>query len=162
MDAHYHFHSSIGKRTNGPIIASGTVGDEIARGQSAVAAVQYALRGGPYRDKASQVVHTASGNMPLWAHVGSGRRRQAGYAYWSACDKYERANGVLFVAIDIALPDQLPEFSRVAVAIRLVYLRPQRRSTLVIRCRGRSWFTASQMTMVDCTTTRHLTEAGCE
>ena len=66
-------------------------------GQSAGVKSDYINRDGRYdRD---DLVHAASGNMPVWA-MNPG-------AYWAAADVYERVNGRLYKEIEGALPREL-------------------------------------------------------
>ena len=71
-----------------------------ARGQSATAKHDYITREGKYGRDADEVEHVEHGNMPSWA---AGDERD----YWRAADAGERANGRLFVEVQIALPNEL-------------------------------------------------------
>jgi hypothetical protein len=118
MDAHYHLNAAIGKRTNRGLLIGGCENEDEVRGQSATAKVDYVIRQGRFRDKREEVVFATCGNMPGFASRGSPKRAQVGYAYWMACDAEERANGVLFISIEYALPDSLSEKERTALAVR--------------------------------------------
>ena len=71
-----------------------------ARGQSATAKHDYITREGKYGRDADEVEHVEHGNMPEWAS-------EDGRGYWQAADAGERANGRLFVEVQIALPNEL-------------------------------------------------------
>jgi hypothetical protein len=71
-----------------------------AHGQSAVAKHDYIQREGKYSRDAGELEHAASRNMPEWAE---GEPRQ----YWRAADAHERANGRLYVEVQVALPNEL-------------------------------------------------------
>ena len=93
----YHMRVSVGSRSGS---------------QSAAAKIAYIQRTGPYRrDRGEQVQHAASGNMPAWAEADPA-------AYWQAADMGERANGTLFREIEFALPIELGEPERAALAER--------------------------------------------
>ena len=88
----YHFHATKGRR-----------------GSSAVAKFSYVTRAGKYARARDVLVHSASGRMPAWAAADPRR-------FWKAADTYERKNGRLFRHYEIALPLELSEAQRVAVA----------------------------------------------
>ncbi len=72
-----------------------------ATGASARSAFDYVTRDGAYADRdLDPLVATESGHMPDWATDDPG-------AYWDAADRYERANGRLYVSADFALPREL-------------------------------------------------------
>lgn len=77
--------------------------------QSATAKFDYINREGKYEDKREDLGYTESGNMPEWAKE---RPRE----YWEATDKYERANGRLYVDQVYALPRELTEQQQIALA----------------------------------------------
>src|ERR1043166_2991454 len=60
-----------------------------------------------------RAVYVESGNMPSWAEVDPRE-------YWDAADLYERANGRLFVAGDVALPRGLGVDDQVDLARTLI------------------------------------------
>ena len=82
----YHAHVSSGSR---------------AGGQSGAAKVAYVLREGKYAGRYDLVV-SGHGNLPAWA--GGDPR-----ALFAAADLHERANGRLFLEIEVALPNDLAE-----------------------------------------------------
>ena len=69
----------------------------------------YVTRAGKYARARDVLVHSASGRMPAWAAAYPRR-------FWKAADTYERKNGRLFRHYEIALPLELSEAQRVAVA----------------------------------------------
>jgi hypothetical protein len=69
-----------------------------AKGKAA-AHVCYIVREGQYREKLD-LEYAENGNMPEWA---SGDPRE----FWKAADQYERANGVAYREIELALPREL-------------------------------------------------------
>lgn len=71
-----------------------------ARGQSAAAKHDYIHREGRYARDAGELEHAESRNMPGWA---ADDPRQ----YWRAADEHERANGRLYVEVQVALPNEL-------------------------------------------------------
>ena len=76
-----------------------------ARGQSAAAKSDYVTREGKYGRDAGEVEHVEHGHMPEWA--ADDHRR-----YWQAADAGERANGRLFVEVQVALPVELDREQR--------------------------------------------------
>ena len=82
----YHAHVSSGSR---------------AGGQSGAAKVAYVLREGKYARRYDLVV-SGHGNLPAWAE-GDPR------SLFAAADLHERANGRLFLEIEVALPNELAE-----------------------------------------------------
>ena len=82
----YHAHVSSGSRKGG---------------QSGAAKVAYILREGRYAGRKDLVV-SDSGNLPAW--TGNDPRR-----LFESADLHERANGRLFVEIEVALPNELTE-----------------------------------------------------
>ena len=82
----YHAHVSSGSR---------------AGGQSGAAKVAYVLREGKYARRYDLVV-SGHGNLPAWAD-GDPR------SLFAAADLHERANGRLFLEIEVALPNELAE-----------------------------------------------------
>ena len=80
-----------------------------SRGQSAGAKHDYIHREGKYSRDRAEVEHAESRNMPAWA---AGDPRQ----YWRAADRHERANGRLYVEVQVALPNELSEQQRRALA----------------------------------------------
>ena len=82
----YHAHVSSGSR---------------AGGQSGAAKVAYVLREGKYARRYDLVV-SGHGNLPAWA--GGDPR-----SLFAAADLHERANGRLFLEIEVALPNELAE-----------------------------------------------------
>ena len=71
-----------------------------SRGQSATAKVDYITREGKYGRDAEEVEHVEHGHMPGWAAANV-------RGYWQAADAGERANGRLFVEVQVALPVEL-------------------------------------------------------
>ena len=75
-------------------------------GQSAAAKNDYILREGKYDGDADEVVFAESGHMPAWAE-------QDPRSYWAAADEHERANGRLFVEVEVALPREFSQAQRI-------------------------------------------------
>ena len=71
-----------------------------SRGQSATAKVDYISREGKYGRDAEEVEHIEHGHMPGWAADNA-------RGYWQAADGGERANGRLYVEVQVALPVEL-------------------------------------------------------
>ena len=69
-------------------------------GQSARAKQNYIEREGRYAKEADELEYKESGNIPAWAEDDPGK-------YWQAADDHERANGRLFVHVEVALPVEL-------------------------------------------------------
>ena len=82
----YHAHVSSGSR---------------AGGQSGAAKVAYVLREGKYARRYDLVV-SGHGNLPAWAEGDP-------LSLFAAADLHERANGRLFLEIEVALPNELAE-----------------------------------------------------
>ena len=80
-----------------------------AGGQSASAKSDYIEREGRYEKDAEELEHKEHGNMPEWAEDDPG-------AYWEAADEHERANGRLYSEVQFALPKELSEAERRALA----------------------------------------------
>ena len=80
-----------------------------SRGQSARAKVDYITREGKYAGDTEEVEHIEHGHMPEWA---ADDPRQ----YWQAADAGERANGRLFVEVQVALPVELERTQQRALA----------------------------------------------
>ena len=81
----YHLHVRVGSR---------------AKGDSARGTATYIQRIGAYtraRYRPDELVYAESGHMPAWAG-------EAALTYWDAADLYERANGRLFLRLEVALP----------------------------------------------------------
>ena len=81
----YHLHVRTGSR---------------AKGDSARGTAAYIQRAGKYtlaRYRPEDLVYAESGHMPAWAG-------DKALAYWDAADLYERANGRLFMRLEVALP----------------------------------------------------------
>ena len=76
-----------------------------SRGQSAKVKVDYITREGKYGRDADEVEHVEHGHMPGWA-------AEDGRGYWQAADDNERANGRLFVEVQVALPNELNKEQR--------------------------------------------------
>ena len=85
----YHAHVSSGSRSGG---------------QSGAAKVAYVLRRGKYAGRYDLVV-SGYGNLPEWAGGDP-------CALFAAADLYERANGRLFVEVEVALPNEMTESQR--------------------------------------------------
>lgn len=94
-------------------------------GKGAGGHVRYVLREGAYAqktvervngavvervriDRASEVVYSESGHLPVWAQTPAD--------YWGAADQYERANGTVYREIEFALPKELAEAENIALA----------------------------------------------
>ncbi|MHB1271149.1 MAG: MobA/MobL family protein, partial [Thermoleophilia bacterium] len=80
-----------------------------AKGQSAVAKARYILREGKYKKDRDEVLFSQSGNMPAWAAASP-------LKYWRSADDLERANGVLFREMDLALPVELDLAQKIQLA----------------------------------------------
>jgi hypothetical protein len=81
-----------------------------AGGASARSGFEYVTRSHRYDDPdLDAAVYIESGNMPSWAQDNPG-------TYWDAADLYERANGRLYVAADLALPRDLSEGDQIELA----------------------------------------------
>ena len=78
-------------------------------GQSASAKFDYLEREGRYSKEAEELEYKESGNMPAWAEDDPGK-------YWQAADEHERTNGRLFQQVEVALPVELDERQRLALA----------------------------------------------
>ena len=78
-------------------------------GQSASAKYDYLGREGRYAQDAEELEHRESGNLPAWAQDDP-------RAYWEAADEHERVNGRLFQQVEVALPVELDERQRLALA----------------------------------------------
>ena len=78
-------------------------------GQSASAKYDYLGREGRYSQDADELEHRESGNMPAWAEDDP-------RAYWEAADEHERSNGRLYQQVEVALPVELDERQRLALA----------------------------------------------
>lgn len=76
---------------------------------SAGAKHDYIAREGKYARDSDEVEHAESRHMPEWA--GDAR------AYWRAADANERANGRLYVEVQVALPVELDRQQRRALAL---------------------------------------------
>ena len=92
-----------------------------ASGQSggASAKADYLARAGKYtnsRGGREEVVLVESGHMPEWATAGRGLSAKSARAYWEAGDEHERKNGVVFREVEFALPLELDEGQRLALA----------------------------------------------
>lgn len=62
----------------------------------------YILREGRYSEKASgreDLIYKESGNLPEWANSPQ--------EFWKAAGRYERANGVAYFELEIALPNEI-------------------------------------------------------
>ena len=70
------------------------------RGQSALAKVSYVLREGKYAWGRDDLVLSGCANLPDWCR-GDPR------ALFAAADRHERANGRLYVEVEVALPVEL-------------------------------------------------------
>ena len=81
----YHLHVRVGSR---------------AKGDSARGTATYIQRIGTYtlaRYRPDELVYAESGHMPAWAG-------ETALTYWDMADLYERANGRLFMRLEVALP----------------------------------------------------------
>ena len=78
-------------------------------GQSASAKFDYLGREGRYSKEDEELEYKESGNMPAWAEDDAGK-------YWAAADEHERVNGRLFQQVEVALPVELDERQRRALA----------------------------------------------
>lgn len=115
---HYHLKARTGRRGRNARPATmkrapGLSGD---RGQSAKRKVKYLARIG-YKHGDGEFVYAESGNMPGWATRGHTQiSRTVALAYWQAADQYERCNGRLFKHLELALPLELSQVERLALA----------------------------------------------
>jgi len=97
-----------------------------ASGKGAGGKARYVLREGPYAqgrervvegslarevetDKAAELVHAESGNLPAWAVADP-------IPFWDASDRYERANGCTYREVEVALPEELSLKDQIALA----------------------------------------------
>ena len=78
-------------------------------GQSASAKFDYLGREGRYAKDAEELEYKESGNLPAWAEDDAGK-------YWQAADDHERVNGRLYQQVEVALPVELDERQRRALA----------------------------------------------
>ena len=90
-------------------VSSGSRGD----GASAGAAASYILRLGRYARGREAATVSGSGNLPSWCDGDP-------LALFAAADRYERANGRLYVAIEAALPVELGEEEHVELVRGMV------------------------------------------
>lgn len=98
----YHLHASTGSRSTG---------------QSAAAKAAYLARIDTYGRGRKEVTYLESNHMPDWAmHPRSDRRSAIAFAYWQATDFHERVNGRLFKELEFALPIELSDDQRIALA----------------------------------------------
>ena len=81
----YHLHISHGSRQGG---------------QSALAKLWYVLREGKYARGRDDLVASGSGNLPDWCNGDPAQ-------LFAAADRFERANGRLYVEAEGALPVEL-------------------------------------------------------
>ena len=79
-----------------------------AKGSSAAKKSDYIQREHQYERQNDKCFHKESGNLPSWAETGRD--------YWKAADKYERANGRLFVEFEVALPRDLDKDQQIDLA----------------------------------------------
>ena len=75
-------------------------------GQSAAAKADYILREGKYAGDADEVMAWDYDHMPAWAEEDP-------RVYWTAADEHERANGRLFVEVEVALPREFDQGQRI-------------------------------------------------
>ena len=75
----------------------------------------YIAREGSYaeRDGYEDLEATGHGNLPSWAEHEPSR-------FWTAADRYERANGATYLEIEIALPRELNPDQRQALVLDFV------------------------------------------
>jgi len=75
----------------------------------------YIAREGRYAEQAGyeDLEATGYGNMPAWAEDGPA-------LFWSAADRYERANGATYREIEIALPRELNPAQRQALMLDFI------------------------------------------
>ena len=83
-------------------------------GQSARSAATYILRTGRYEGDSDEVRYATSDHMPGWAADDP-------IAYWDAADLYERANGRLYKSVQFALPVELDDRGRRALAVSFAH-----------------------------------------
>ena len=86
-------------------VKTGTRGGD----QSASAKFDYLGREGRYAKDAEELEYKESGNLPAWAEDDAGK-------YWQAADDHERVNGRLYQQVEVALPVELDERQRRALA----------------------------------------------
>ena len=79
-----------------------------ARGTVAARKSDYIRRENCYEKQPDRCLHRESGNLPEWA--------ESGRDFWRAADRFERANGRLFVEVEVALPRELSEEKQVELA----------------------------------------------
>ena len=78
-------------------------------GQSAAAKSSYVSREGKYAKGEAEVLHVEHAHMPSFAADNP-------QAYWEAADAHERANGRLFRQVEFALPVELTDDEKIALA----------------------------------------------
>jgi hypothetical protein len=81
-------------------MASYHMSAKIGKSGTGAAHADYIEREGKYASKEKDdLEHAESGNLPAWAETSS--------EFWSAADKYERANGSVYREFEVALPREL-------------------------------------------------------
>ncbi len=80
-----------------------------AKGSVAARKSDYLQRENQYEHQPDRCLHRESGNMPEWAEENP-------RDYWRAADEYERANGRLYMEVEVALPRELEQERQIELA----------------------------------------------
>lgn len=80
-----------------------------AKGSVAARKADYLQRENQYERQPDRCVHRESGNMPGWAEDNP-------RDYWRAADEHERANGRLYMEVEVALPRELDQQKQIELA----------------------------------------------
>lgn len=80
-----------------------------AKGSVAARKSDYIQRENQYERQPDRCVHRESGNMPGWAEENP-------RDYWRAADEHERANGRMYVEVEVALPRELEQEQQIKLA----------------------------------------------
>ncbi len=80
-----------------------------AKGSVAARKADYLQRENQYEHQPDRCLHRESGNMPEWAEENP-------RDYWRAADEYERANGRLYMEVEVALPRELEQEQQIELA----------------------------------------------
>lgn len=80
-----------------------------AKGTKAARKADYIERQNQYERQPDRCLYRESGNMPEWVERNPRE-------YWEAADEHERANGRLFIEVEVALPRELSSDDRIELA----------------------------------------------
>lgn len=107
----YHLHVNVGRRKNNASAkAKLDYIFRVGRNKEAARQKDYIDRPDNDMDGQSEVVYSISGNMPQWAMDNPEN-------FWSAVDKFEFKNGVLYREIEFALPVEMKAVDRHKLAL---------------------------------------------